>query len=246
MSELLLKQKLIQLLGKEDFFIWEYYGNGIFSKIQAWIFRSRIKALLKLVRKSKPNPMIILDVGCGPMFVSYPLTRNSKCEYIGVDIIHVDKLKKYRDAIRNSGAQSIEVVRASAEQLPFRESIFDLVLSLDVLEHLEKPQKAIMQLCTLTRKNGIVAISLPLENFFQRLCRIGFTLMKATGDPILKKAKRVPITRKPEYHYAGSVKSYEDMIKWIKAFFSLLHTAYTPVGFHRSINVNAVHILRGK
>lgn len=42
------KQELIQLLGSDDFFLWEYYGEGVLGKIQAWIFRSRIKVLVRL------------------------------------------------------------------------------------------------------------------------------------------------------------------------------------------------------
>jgi hypothetical protein len=37
------KQELIQLLGRSDFFLWEYYGEGVLSKIQAWIFGSHIE-----------------------------------------------------------------------------------------------------------------------------------------------------------------------------------------------------------
>ena len=50
------------------------------------------------------------------------------------------------------------------------------------------------------KEDGAVAISLPLENLFQRLCRVGFLLTKILGEPILKRAKRIPITRTPDYH----------------------------------------------
>jgi len=64
------KKKLIQLLGDRDFFLWEYYGEGVLGKIQAWIFRSRIKVLVRFLRKVGLNYRMILDVGCGPMFIS--------------------------------------------------------------------------------------------------------------------------------------------------------------------------------
>lgn len=71
------KQKLIQFLGSDDFFLWEYYGEGVLGKIQAWIFRSRIKVLMEFLRKVKLNPRMILDVGCGPIFISYTLVSNA-------------------------------------------------------------------------------------------------------------------------------------------------------------------------
>ena len=240
------KQQLIQFLGSGDFFLWEYYGEGILCKIQAWIFRSRIKVLMKFLRQTRLKPRTILDVGCGPMFISYALVSNATSEYIGVDIMHADRLKKYRDAMRNIGVKTLEVVRASAEQLPFRGNTFDLSLSLDVLEHLSKPREVIMGIYKVTKNGGKVVISLPLENLFQRLARVGFRLMKIMGDPILKKAKQVPITRTPEYHYVGDIKSYGDMVRVLKEQFSPLQTEYTPIGFFKSININAVHILQKK
>ena len=101
-----------------------------------------------------------------------------------------------------------------------------------------------MEIYRMVKDDGVVAISLPLENLFQKACRTSFILMKIAGNPILKKAKRIPITRTPEYHYAGEVKSYEGMAKALKRLFNSLFTRYTPIGFHRSINMNAVHVLQ--
>jgi len=123
------KRELVQVLGERDFFLWEYYGEGFLGKIQAWIFRSRIKVLMKLLTKLKLKPRMILDVGCGPMFISYSLTGNSQSEYVGVDIMPGERLKKYRDAMRNIGVKRVEAVRASAESLPFRSGVFDFALS---------------------------------------------------------------------------------------------------------------------
>lgn len=234
------KRKLIQLLGISDFFLWQYYGEGILGRIQAWIFRSRIKALMKFLRRSQLKPRRILDIGCGPMFISYALINNPTYEYVGVDIMFSDKSKKYRDAMRKLGVGEIGVVRASAEQLPLRGNAFDLSFCLDVLEHLSKPREGIMEIYKVTKNGGKVAMSLPLENLFQRLARIGFRLMKLVGDPILKKAERVPRA----HHYVGDIKSYGDMVRVLKEQFSLLQTEYTPIGFLKSININAVHILQ--
>ena len=69
---------------------------------------------------------------------------------------------------------------------------FLILLSLDVLEHLSKPRKAVAEIYRVVKDGGAIAISLPLENLFQRLSRIGFVLMKIAGSPILKRAKGVP------------------------------------------------------
>ncbi|MEM3088665.1 MAG: class I SAM-dependent methyltransferase [Candidatus Bathyarchaeia archaeon] len=240
------KHKLTHLLGDNDFFLWEYYGKGFLGRIQALIFRSRIKMLVEFLRKANFTSRMIMDVGCGPMFVSYVLVSNATREYIGVDIMNTSKLKKYRDAMKNIGVKTIEAVRASAEMLPFRNGVFDFALSLDVLEHLSKPREAAMEICRVVNNDSMVVISLPMENLFQKVGRIGFALMKITGDPILKKTNHIPITRTPKYHYVGNIKSYDDMAKMLMGFFSPLHIKYTPMGFHKAININAVHIFQKK
>lgn len=240
------RHELIQLLGSDDLFLWEYYGKGTLGKIQALILRSRIKIVLGFLMEKKLKPRFILDVGCGPMFISSSLVGNATSEYVGVDVMRGGGLRNYRNAMRSIGAKKVEAVRASAELLPFRNEVFDFALSLDVLEHLGKPRKATMEIYRVVENDGMVAISLPLENLFQRLSRIGFILMKTTGSPILQSAKPVPISRTPKHHYVGDVKSYGNMVKVLKDIFSLLHTRYTPLGFHKSININAVHIFRKK
>ena len=121
-----------------------------------------------------------------------------------------------------------------------------LSLSLDVLEHLGKPKQAATEIHRAVRNEDLVAISLPLENLTQKLLRIGFILMKIGGKPILKKAKHISITQTPDYHYVGDVESYNDMVEMLKDSFHLMRSKYTPIGLHRSINVNAVHIAQKK
>jgi len=237
-------QKIIELLDENDFFLWEYYGRGFLGKFQTYIFRSRIKVLMKLLKCLNLIPKTILDVGCGPMFISYSLTRTFSSEYIGIDLIHSNRLKKYRDAMRNIGVKNIEVIRASAEYLPFKDESFDILLSLDVIEHLRQPRTAIIEISRVNK--NIFGISLPLENLFQRLARIGFKLMKIMGDPMPKKSNQINITKIPNYHYVGDIKTYDDMIIELKEQFIPFIVNYTPIGLFKSINVNAVHLFKKK
>lgn len=238
------KQRLVQFLGNDDFFLWEYYGEGIFGRILGLIFKSRIKALMGLLNKLDLNFERVVDVGCGPCFVSYALASKMSGEYIGVDIISAAKLRRYKDAMKNEGVKNIEIVRASAEFLPFRAGAFDFVLSLDVLEHLQSSREAIKEIHRVVKNGGIVAISLPLENLFQKWLRVGFALMKLIGDPILKDSKRVPIGKTPNYHYAGDVKSHDEMFRVLIKYFRHKCTKYTPIGLHKSLNINALHIFQ--
>lgn len=148
--------------------------------------------------------------------------------------------------MRSLGVKAIEAVRASVESLPFRNGVFDFALSLDVLEHVGKPRSATAEIYRVVEDGGALGVSLPLENWFQKLSRLGFMFMKILGDPILKRAKTIPIHRTPEYHYVGDISSYDNMLGMLEWFFKPLVTRYTSIGFHRTISINAVHILRKK
>ena len=103
-----------------------------------------------------------------------------------------------------------------------------------------------MEAHRVIKDDAIVAVSLPLENLFSKLCRIGLVLMRVGGDPFLRKAKSVPITETPQYHYAADIESYDDMAKLLKQLFNPSIMRYTPIGFLRSVNINAIHILQKK
>jgi SAM-dependent methyltransferase len=87
------------------------------------------------------NGLRVLDVGCGvkPYFPFFARLG----EYVGVD------------AVDNPAAD----VRASVESLPLPDGSFDLVLCLQVLEHVERPAQAVAELRRVTAPGGRVLAS---------------------------------------------------------------------------------------
>jgi len=84
---------------------------------------------------------ISLDVGCGAGFLrSIGLTN-----IIGMDV-------------RATGAVT---VRASAENLPFRDKVFELVFAGEVLEHLNTPGQALNEWVRVLRDGGRLGLSTP-------------------------------------------------------------------------------------
>jgi SAM-dependent methyltransferase len=244
------KKALMKILGKNDYFIAQYFGVGIAGKLQAWIFTSRHKWLDSNLKKIDFTPELTLDAGCGPLFEIQDLLRFQTSKYVGIDILPCERLKKYRNAMRNIAATDIEVIRASGESLPFQDKKFDLTFSLDVLEHLDNPKTCAAELGRTAKDNSILAISLPLENQLQRLLRIAFLFQKLSGDPTLRKATfRMMfkwIAETPSYHYRGDIKYYDAMVSMLQGLFTPLLTGYTPLGHRRQINVNAIHIFKKK
>jgi SAM-dependent methyltransferase len=82
-----------------------------------------------------------LDVGCGNGF----LRSLGFSDAIGIDI-------RLNPAV---------TVRASAENLPFRDQIFDLVFAGEVLEHLNEPAQALNEWTRVLRTGGSLCLSTP-------------------------------------------------------------------------------------
>lgn len=61
---------------------------------------------------------------------------------IGVDISHWNIRESHRKA-KEKGYKNFDFVVASIKSLPFRQQIFDLVICVDVLEHIPNNQKAV-------------------------------------------------------------------------------------------------------
>lgn len=102
--------------------------TGIYRRLRTIITMN--STALALVERELDGADSVLDVGCG---TSSPLTEIHRGFYsIGLDIfkpslLTLNKSKFYDD-----------LVLADARQLPFRNKVFDVVLSLDVIEHLSR------------------------------------------------------------------------------------------------------------
>jgi ubiquinone/menaquinone biosynthesis C-methylase UbiE len=53
--------------------------------------------------------------------------------------------------------------KADATRLPFSSKSFDAVISFDVIEHLETPQKAFSESCRILKPKGVLHFAIPLE-----------------------------------------------------------------------------------
>jgi len=135
----------------------QQFGPDRLARIEAmgqWHFwfagrRARLDRLLgELLR----TPRTILDVGCGTGLMLELLDRRHRL--VGTDLL-LEGLSLA--ATRNPDAL---LVRADATDLPFQENAFDLILLLDVLEHLDDTL-ALREARRVLRPGGLAAITVP-------------------------------------------------------------------------------------
>ena len=93
-----------------------------------------------------------LDVGCGPGALTAELVRRLGPEAVSA----VDPSEPFVAAAlaRNPG---VNVLRASAEELPFPDEEFDVVLAQLVVHFMADPVGGLAEMSRVTRRNGVVA-----------------------------------------------------------------------------------------
>ena len=109
----------------------------------------------------------VLDVSCGigyaaPIFATQKLVTH----YDGVDIQpDVITIAKERYLPATPGSCSVTFTEGSIYKLPFPDSSFDTVVTLETLEHLDKPEDALRELSRVVSETGVVVASVPTKAY---------------------------------------------------------------------------------
>jgi ubiquinone/menaquinone biosynthesis C-methylase UbiE len=122
------------------------------------------------------HPRRILEVGCGEGFVLATLAARlpgSRLAGLELDEAALGEARR-----RCPGAT---LVRGDACALPFRAESFDLVVCLEVLEHLPDPVRALRELRRVTRAGCL--LSVPHEPFFRLANLLRGKNVTRLGDP---------------------------------------------------------------
>jgi len=122
------------------------------NKLRRYAHRQQYLAFLKYI---KPG-MKVLDAGCGEGVLAIMMSKAgaivTACD---ISKPNIEVCQKYA---KEEGVDNINFLVADSEDLPFDDSIFDLVVSSHVLEHLPDFDKGLSELMRVTKKRALVAI----------------------------------------------------------------------------------------
>lgn len=115
---------------------------------------------------------ICLEIGCANGFNSCLLSDRSK-RIIATDLLkedmktHSQGMSTARQLFSMMDAKNCTALSCSGEELPFRDSSFDMVFSFNTLEHIPQKSKTVKEINRVLKKGGLAVIVVP--NFFERI-----------------------------------------------------------------------------
>ncbi|MCH5248456.1 MAG: methyltransferase domain-containing protein [Lachnospiraceae bacterium] len=142
-----------------------------------------LTAMNSFVKKLSPDstrgksPIRILDAGCGEGFISNMIYNNiDNVEIVGLEYTSeaINIAKQYNE--------NIEFVQGDIYKMPFEDAAFDIVLCMEVLEHLTEPAAAIEELLRVS-KNFLI-ITVPNEPWFCMGNLLALKNVSRLGNPI--------------------------------------------------------------
>lgn len=135
----------------EHYFSSHTYANVSFAKYSMYWWSNRFYAML--ARRYGRRGARLLEVGSGMGHLVGQL--EDTFETFGCDINHW-AVKKSKEVVKTSLLQT-----ASAQELPFTNHSFNVVIIKHIVEHLPDPQKAINEIGRVTEPGGTLILATP-------------------------------------------------------------------------------------
>ena len=108
---------------------------------------------------------VVLDAACGTGYGSAIMAKNAK-SVVGIDISQeaVDYANEtYSD-------DKVEFVKGSVDDMPFKDNIFDIIVSFETIEHISAPQQNLFlkEIKRILKEDGMLLISSPNHSVYKK------------------------------------------------------------------------------
>ena len=135
----------------EKYFSTHTYANITFAKYSMYWWSNRFFAIL--ARRYGTRGARLLEVGSGMGHLVAQL--EDTFETVGIDLNHW-AVKESKSVVNKSSLQT-----ASAQELPFEDGVFNVVIIKHIVEHLPNPEKAINEIGRVMAKDGYLILATP-------------------------------------------------------------------------------------
>ena len=135
----------------ENYFSSHTYKDITFARYSMYWWSNRFFATL--AKRYGRRGARLLEVGSGMGHLAGQLS--AQFEAYGMDLNHW-AVNKSKEAVEKASLQT-----ASAQELPFKNSAFNVVIIKHIVEHLPEPKKAIDEIGRVTEPGGILILATP-------------------------------------------------------------------------------------
>ena len=140
--------------------------------------RRTLEVIMSIEKYFLGKPIKILDIGAADgLMLGEIKKRFPDSECVGVD--------NSKELIAANKDQNIKIIEGDAENLPFSENSFDVVVAAAIIEHLDNPEKMLEEARRVLKRGGIFIVTSP-NPFFDKLGRVAGWLKR---DRFLKGEK---------------------------------------------------------
>jgi ubiquinone/menaquinone biosynthesis C-methylase UbiE/DNA-binding transcriptional ArsR family regulator len=127
---------------------------GDWEHVRKSYFDDRVTSLA--IEKLLPRHLTLADIGCGTGSLTFELARFAR-KVIGVDLSK-EMLRRAKSAAGERGLQNVDFRLGDACELPLESRSVDAAFSVMVLHFLPEPERAVAELCRITRPGGPIIV----------------------------------------------------------------------------------------
>lgn len=132
-----------------------------------WLFWQRLRKVMDRAGRAAPHEQI-LDFGCGSgVMLPFLSTIGKKIVAMDIDLLPLQRVQQYIPIPNN--VEVMDASQTAISDLPA--DSFDLIIALDVLEHVRDLPRTLSELLALLQPNGELIVSGPTENIFYQIGR---------------------------------------------------------------------------
>lgn len=167
----------------------------------------------------------ILDLGCGDGSIARLIAeRSPKTKIVGVDLEAHDQWKYRRPA-------NLQFRTASIYDLPFKPGSFDTVIMKDVLHHLPDPDKVLLGVAKLAKKNVLIVEA----NRYNPISYV--RMVKIARHEHFSRRKLKKITGRPLRHVTVETHVWPGKFRWPGRVNDYVFNKTPPLSYLRNYNL---------